>query len=104
MSAWVSWELFGLLVLLLLAAMLNGAESAYFSLGRLRLRRLSESGAGPGPPPFHIAPPAMLNGREAAFFPLGRLRPRGLSKTGSGPGPLALHIARPHDLLVTLLV
>jgi len=57
MSAWVSWELFGLLILLLVAAMLNGAESAYFSLGRLRLRRLSESTKGPDRLAFHIDRP-----------------------------------------------
>jgi putative hemolysin len=37
----------GLLVLLGLSGLLNGAEAAYFSLGRLRLRRLAESGEAP---------------------------------------------------------
>ena len=57
MSAWVSWEVFGLLILLLVAAMLNGAESAYFSLGRLRLRGLPESTEGQGRLAFHVARP-----------------------------------------------
>jgi len=41
MSGSVLWELFGLLLLLGLAAFLNGAEAAYFSLGRRRLRTLA---------------------------------------------------------------
>jgi CBS domain containing-hemolysin-like protein len=42
-SPWIGWELLGLLVLLLLSALLNGAEAAFFSLGRLRLRRLADT-------------------------------------------------------------
>ena len=41
MDPLVGWGLLGLLVLLLFSALLNGAESAYFSLGRARLRRLA---------------------------------------------------------------
>ena len=37
----VLWELFGLALLLGCAALLNGAEAAYFSLGRHRLRTLA---------------------------------------------------------------
>ncbi len=43
-------ELIGLGVLLLLSALLSGAEAAYFSLGRTRLRELAEQqGQTPGP-------------------------------------------------------
>lgn len=42
MSAWLSWQLFGLVILLGCSALLNGAESAYFSLGRRRLRKLAD--------------------------------------------------------------
>ncbi len=42
-----SLELLGLIALLLISALLTGAEAAYFSLGRARLKRLSEErGAG----------------------------------------------------------
>jgi CBS domain containing-hemolysin-like protein len=41
MNAWVGWGLLGLVLLLVFSALLNGAESAYFSLGRARLRRLA---------------------------------------------------------------
>ena len=40
-------ELLLLLVLVALSALLNGAEAAYFSLGRTRLRRMKEAGADP---------------------------------------------------------
>src|SRR3972149_10257694 len=40
MSAWLSWEIFGLVARLGCSPLLNGAESAYFSLGRRRLRKL----------------------------------------------------------------
>ena len=49
MSAWISWEVVGLVLLLVCSALLNGAESAYFSLGRLRLRRLADSTEVPDP-------------------------------------------------------
>lgn len=49
MGAWVSWELFGLLLLLVCSALLNGAEAAYFSLGRLRLRSLADARDGADP-------------------------------------------------------
>jgi len=42
-----SLELLGLIALLLISALLTGAEAAYFSLGRARLKRLAEErGAG----------------------------------------------------------
>ena len=42
-----SVELLGLIALLLISALLTGAEAAYFSLGRARLKRLAEErGAG----------------------------------------------------------
>jgi putative hemolysin len=40
-------ELLVLLVLVALSALLNGAEAAYFSLGRARLRRMKQAGAEP---------------------------------------------------------
>ena len=44
-----SLELLGLIALLLISALLTGAEAAYFSLGRTRLKRLAEErGAGDG--------------------------------------------------------
>ena len=49
MSAWVSWEVVTLVLLLACSALLNGAESAYFSLGRLRLRRLADTTEIPDP-------------------------------------------------------
>jgi putative hemolysin len=43
-------ELMGLVVLLLCSALLTGAEAAFFSLGRARLRKLAiEAGREPGP-------------------------------------------------------
>mgnify|MGYP000243862811 FL=1 len=43
-------ELIGLGVLLLVSALLSGAEAAYFSLGRTRLKELAEQqGKTPGP-------------------------------------------------------
>ena len=43
-------ELIGLGVLILISALLSGAEAAYFSLGRTRLRELAEQqGQTPGP-------------------------------------------------------
>ncbi|MFQ5829106.1 MAG: hemolysin family protein [Candidatus Methylomirabilia bacterium] len=43
MSGPVLWGLLGLVILLACSAILNGAEAAYFSLGRLRLRRLADT-------------------------------------------------------------
>ncbi|MBI4608656.1 MAG: HlyC/CorC family transporter [Candidatus Rokubacteria bacterium] len=43
MEAWVGWGLLGLILLLGCSALLNGAEAAFFSLGRLRLRRLADT-------------------------------------------------------------
>ena len=43
-------ELIGLGILLLISALLSGAEAAYFSLGRTRLKELAEQqGKTPGP-------------------------------------------------------
>ena len=41
MSGWIGWELFGVLILLGCSALLTGAEAAYFSLGRARLKSLA---------------------------------------------------------------
>jgi CBS domain containing-hemolysin-like protein len=49
MTATVLWWLLGLLLLLVCSALLNGAEAAYFSLGRRRLRNLAAPGELPGP-------------------------------------------------------
>ncbi|MBI1894823.1 MAG: HlyC/CorC family transporter [Candidatus Rokubacteria bacterium] len=57
MGAWVSWELFGLVLLLVCSALLNGAEAAYFSLGRLRLRSLADARDGADPVAPIIARP-----------------------------------------------
>ncbi len=47
MNAWVGWELVALVILLVCSALLTGAEAAYFSLGRARLRRLARAGKTP---------------------------------------------------------
>lgn len=44
MSGPVLWGLLGLVILLACSAILNGAEAAYFSLGRLRFKRLADAG------------------------------------------------------------
>jgi CBS domain containing-hemolysin-like protein len=50
MASGLGLELIGLAVLLLCSALLTGAEAAYFSLGRARLKQLAESqGQAPGP-------------------------------------------------------
>lgn len=43
MSGPIIWGLFGVGILLACSALLNAAEAAYFSLGRLRLRHLAET-------------------------------------------------------------
>ena len=45
MSSLVTLELLSLLALVLVSALLTGAEAAYFSLGRARLKRLAEQNA-----------------------------------------------------------
>jgi CBS domain containing-hemolysin-like protein len=47
MNAWVGWGFLGLLVLLGCSALLTGAEAAYFSLRRGRLRSLAAEGKTP---------------------------------------------------------
>ena len=42
MTGLLAAEIAGLVVLLLCSALLTGAEAAYFSLGRARLKRLAE--------------------------------------------------------------
>lgn len=50
MDSWIVLELMGLGALLLCSAILSGAEAAYFSLGRTRLKELAEQqGQTPGP-------------------------------------------------------
>ncbi len=50
MDSWIVPELIGLGALLLCSAILSGAEAAYFSLGRKRLKELAEQhGKTPGP-------------------------------------------------------
>ncbi|MGH7419587.1 MAG: hemolysin family protein, partial [Candidatus Rokuibacteriota bacterium] len=50
MDSWIVLELMGLGALLLCSAILSGAEAAYFSLGRTRLKELAEQqGKTPGP-------------------------------------------------------
>jgi len=50
MDSWLVLELMGLGALLLCSAILSGAEAAYFSLGRTRLKELAEQqGKTPGP-------------------------------------------------------
>lgn len=43
MGSWVGWGFLGLVVLLGCSALLTGAEAAYFSLGRARLRSLTDT-------------------------------------------------------------
>ena len=47
MDVWVGWGLVGLVVLLACSALLTGAEAAYFSLGRARLRSMAAEGKTP---------------------------------------------------------
>ena len=46
MSDGVLFKLLGLVLFVLCSALLTGAEAAYFSLGRARLKRVADAGAG----------------------------------------------------------